>query len=154
GTYQSSTGRWNVGAVATSAPQTLILTGTVVSPNSVTNTATITRSDQFDPDTTNNTASVVAVPQQADLALSKTVSDPTPNVSDTITYTITLSDKGPNAATSAQVTDVLPAGLSFVSAAPSQGTYVPGSGLWTVGTVDVGSPQTLVIRATVTGPNP
>ena len=54
---------------------------------------------------------------------------------DTITYTVTLSNNGPNTATGVQVTDLLPAGLSFVSATPSQGTYDPGTGLWTVGTV-------------------
>ena len=69
-------------------------------------------------------------PQQADLALAKTVSDPTPNVGDTITYTITLTDNGPDNATSVQVTDLLPSGVSFVSATPSQGTYRAARGLW------------------------
>ena len=155
GTYQSSTGLWNVGTVTTSTPQTLFLTGTVVSPNSSTNTATISRADQFDPNTANNTASVVVTPQQADLALAKAVSDPQPNVGDTITYIVTLSNNGPtNNATNVRVTDLLPAGLSLVSDTPSQGTYVAGTGLWTVGTVVVGTPQTLVILATVTSSSP
>ena len=93
-------------------------------------------------------------PQQADLALSKTVNDPTPSVGETITYTILLSNNGPDAATNVQVTDHLPAGLSFVSATPSQGTYDPGAGLWNVGTVAVGSPAMLLIRATVVSPGP
>ncbi len=140
--------------MTTSAPQTLVLTGTVTSPNSVTNTATITAADQFDPNTGNNTASAVVTPQRADLALAKTVSNPTPNVGDTITYTVTLTNKGPDAATSVQVTDLLPAGVTFVSDTPSQGTYVAGTGLWTVGTVNVGTPQTLVILATVASSSP
>ena len=53
------------------------------------------------------------------------MSNPTPNVGDTITFTVTLTNNGPNAATSVQVTDLLPAGLTFVSATPSQGTYDP-----------------------------
>ena len=69
--------------------------------------------------------------------LSKTVSNPTPNVGDTITFTVTLSNTGPNTATNVQVTDVLPAGLTFVSATASQGTYDSATGVWTVGTVDV-----------------
>ena len=68
----------------------------------------------------------VTIPPQADLALAKTVSNPTPNVGNTISYTVTLTDKGPDAATNAQVTDLLPAGVTFVSATPSQGTYDPG----------------------------
>ncbi len=49
----------------------------------------------------------VTIPQQADLPLSKTVSNPTPNVGNTISYTVTLTDNGPDAATNAQVTDLL-----------------------------------------------
>ena len=64
------------------------------------------------------------------------MSNPTPNVGDTVTFTVTLSNKGPNAATNVQVSDPLPAGLLLVSATPSQGVYDSGSGLWTVGTGD------------------
>ena len=73
---------------------------------------------------------------------------------DTITYTVTLTDNGPNTATNAQVTDLLPTGLSFVSATPSQGTYNSTTGLWSVGTVTTSSPQTLVILAQVVSPSP
>ena len=89
--------------------------------------------------------------QQADLSVAKTVSDSTPNVGDTVSFTVTLANAGPDAATNVAVQDLLPAGLSFVSATPSQGTY--SSGTWTVGTVIPGSPQTLVIGALVVSPN-
>ncbi len=154
GTYDPGTGLWSVGTVDSAVPQTLVIQATVVSPDPQTNTATVTKSDQFDPVTNNNTAAVVETPQQADLALAKTVSDATPNVGDTIAYTVTLSNSGPNSATDVAVTDVLPAGMSFVSARPSLGTYDPGTGLWTVGTVNASVPQTLVIQATVVSPDP
>ena len=112
-----------MGTVAVGSPQTLLILATVTSPSPQTNTATITHADQFDPNPGNNTASVAETPQQADLALSKSVNDPTPNVGDTITYTVTLSNNGPDAATSVQVTDPLPGGVSFVSDTTSQGTY-------------------------------
>jgi hypothetical protein len=51
-----------------------------------------------------------------------------------------------------QVTDLLPAGVSFVSANPSQGTYDNITGFWDVGTVGPGAPQTLSITATVVSP--
>ncbi len=153
GTYDPATGLWTVGTVNVGSPQTLMIEAKVVSPNPRTNTATITHSDQFDPNPGNNTASVTETPQRADLALAKTVSNAAPNVGDTITYTVTLSNNGPDAATGVRVTDLVPAGVTFVSAAPSQ-TYDPATGLWTVGTVDVGLPQTLVIQAMITSPNP
>jgi uncharacterized repeat protein (TIGR01451 family) len=154
GIYSSSTGLWTVGSVTTTSALTLVLSGIVVSPSSTTNTATITHSDQFDPVIANNTASVVVTPQQADLALAKTVNDPTPNVGDTITYTVTLTDDGPGTATRVLVTDLLPAGLTFVSATASQGSYNSVSGRWTVGTVTTTTPQTLMIQAEVAGPDP
>src|SRR5262249_50096558 len=88
-------------------------------------------------------------PQKSDLALAKTVSNATPNVGDTITFTITLSNKGTDAATNARVNDVLPAGLTFVSATASQGAYNAATGFWLAGTVTVATPATLQIRARV-----
>ncbi len=149
GTYDPGTGLWNVGTVTTSFAQTLVIQATVVSPEPQTNTATIAHADQFDPMSTNNNASATQTPQRADLALAKGVSDPTPNVGDTITYTVTLSNNGPDVATNVQVTDRLPAGVSFVSAVPSQGTYNSVAGLWTVNTVTTSAPLTLVLTGTV-----
>ena len=47
------------------------------------------------------------------------------------------------------IADVLPAGLTFVSEVPSQGTYDSGTGVWTVGTVANSGSATLTITATV-----
>jgi uncharacterized repeat protein (TIGR01451 family) len=88
----------------------------------------------------------------ADLAVSDTVSNSTPNVGDVITYTVTLSDIGPDPATGVTVTDLLPAGVSFVSATTSPGTtYLSTTGVWTVGTVNPGQggSQTLSLTAQV-----
>src|SRR6185436_11202736 len=113
GTYAPGAGVWDVGTVTPGTPQTLAIVVTVVSPTKQTNTGTISDSDQFDPNTANNTASVTETPQQADLSILKTVDNPTPNVGDQITFTITLTNSGPNAATGVQLTDVLPAGVAF-----------------------------------------
>jgi uncharacterized repeat protein (TIGR01451 family) len=151
GTYGG--GVWTVGTVSPSVPLTLVLTATVVSPNPETNTATISHADQFDPNTANNSASAKVTPQQADLAVLKTVSNSTPNVSDTVTFTITLRNRGPNAASGVQLTDSLPVGLTFVAALPSQGSYNNATGIWTVGTVATTNAVTLRIRATVVSPD-
>ena len=71
---------------------------------------------------------------------------------DTITFTVTLTNAGPVTATSVDVSDLLPAGLSFVSPNPSQGSYDPASGLWAVGTVTTTTPQTLQLAAAVVSP--
>ena len=131
GSYDNVSGVWTVGTVSPGVPQTLSITATVVSPAAQTNTATISDADQFDPNTGNNTASATETPQQADLSVTKTVSDATPNVGDQITFTVTLTNQGPDTATGVQVTDLLPAGLTFVSArhpARAATTTSPGCG--------------------------
>ena len=89
-------------------------------------------------------------PPSLDLSLTKGVNNATPSVGSNVTFTLTLSNPGATAATNVVVTDLLPAGLSFVSAAPSQGGYVSGTGLWTVGSVPGGGSATLSIVATAT----
>ena len=153
GVYDPIRSIWAVGTVAPGVAQTLTFTAEVISPAARTNTAVVGHSDQFDPNTGNNRASVTETPQQSDLQLSKTVSNPTPNVGDTISFTVTLTNAGPDAATGVAVHDLLPAGLTFVSATPA-GSYDPVTGVWTVGTVNPGTPHTLTITATVTSPSP
>jgi uncharacterized repeat protein (TIGR01451 family) len=154
GSYSSGTGVWTVGTVMTSAPQTLSIGATVIAPTPPANKATITHADQFDPSTLNNTASATVHPQQADLRVTQTVDKPHPNVGDTVTFTITLLDAGPSAATNVQVDDLLPAGISFNSATPSQGSYSSGTGVWNIGAVAYGSAKRLLIQGTVVSPNP
>jgi uncharacterized repeat protein (TIGR01451 family) len=154
GSYDTTTGVWTVGTVTTATPATLTLQATVVSSSPQTNTTSISHSDQFDPNTGNNTASATETPQGADLGLTKIVSNQTPNVGDVITFTVTLSNAGPSTATGVTVQDLLPGGLSLVSSTPSQGAYVPGSGVWTVGSVAVSATATLTIQATVTSSSP
>lgn len=96
---------------------------------------------------------VTVYPQRADLSLSKIVSDATPSNGSTISYTLTVSSAVSPAstatATGITVSDVLPSGVSFVSATGT-GTYNSGTGVWTVGSLVPGASATLTINATVT----
>lgn len=157
GSYDVSTGIWTVGNLGAGASATLQLRATVGTVGAKVNTAQVSSSDQSDPDSTPNNdapgeddqASVTVTPRWADLSLAKNVNDTTPQVGQTVIFTVMLSNSGPSAATGVQVTDVIPAGMSFVSSTPSQGSYSSGSGLWNVGTVAAGSQATLTLLATV-----
>src|SRR5262249_48935358 len=122
----------------------------VDSPNSLTNVARINHADQFDPDTSNNSSSATETPPRADLVVTKAVDNPTPVVTQFVTFTVTLTNRGPDLATNVSLTDHIPTGLSNVSFSASQGTYNPGTGVWDLGTVDPRTTQTLAIRAKVT----
>src|SRR5262249_22943288 len=115
GSYDPSSRTWTVGMVPAGVTETLTITALVTGPSPAANTASISHSDQFDPDTSNNSDTASVNPLQADLEMTKTVDNPTPNVGDTVTFTIALTNNGPADATNVQVTDQLPTGLSFVS---------------------------------------
>ncbi|MEA2681695.1 MAG: hypothetical protein QOK05_23, partial [Chloroflexota bacterium] len=152
GTYTSGTGAWNIGAIANGAATTLLLVATVTQPGTLTNTATRTAGNQADNVAANDSASASVNGQLADIAVTKTVSNPTPNVGTNVTFTITATNNGPSGATGVVVTDVLPVGLTFVSAAQSQGSYASGTGAWTIGAIANGAVKTLSVVATVTTP--
>jgi uncharacterized repeat protein (TIGR01451 family) len=120
----------------------------------LTNTATASTTTP-DPTPGNNTSTAVTqVDISADVAVQKTVTPDTGVlVGQQVTFTVSVSNNGPNTATNVIVTDVLPAGLVPGTATPSQGTYNPATGRWTIGALPVGAPAvTLTIPATVTLP--
>ena len=85
----------------------------------------------------------------ADLALAKIVDDAAPREGNTVNYTVTVTNTGPGPATVVQVMDLLPAGVTFVSALPGQGTYDSNSGDWFVGNLSAGSSVNLLLEADV-----
>src|SRR5207247_1819517 len=97
----------------------------------------------------NNRDSITITVQSADLRVTKVVNNATPNEGNTITYTVSLENNGPNSATNVGLTDLLPAGLTYTSSTPSQGTYASGTGLWTVGALANGATVTLGLNSTV-----
>ena len=84
-----------------------------------------------------------------DLSLTKTVDFPAPVLGDTVTFTLTVSNDGPSAATGVVATDSLPSGLTYVSSAASQGSYDSVSGLWSIGSLSIGQSVSLSIDAAV-----
>ena len=98
-------------------------------------------------------ATVAVVAASADLAL--TVADvPDPvTAGETLAYTFTATNLGPSAATSVTLVETLPAGVSLVSAAPSQGSCETGSTTVTcaLGGLDPGTHAVVVVTVTPEG---
>ncbi len=98
-----------------------------VSPDAtgtLTNTATVELpAGMTDPDPGDNTATDVDVlAPTSDLGITKTDA-PDPVVAGrTLVYTLAVTNAGPSTATGVTVVDTLPAGVTFQSAAPSQGS--------------------------------
>ena len=122
-------------------------------PNPIVQTVTVS-SPTTDTTPANNTASAqTPVDANADVDVTKAVAPTTGIlVGDTVTFTVQASNNGPNAATGVVITDLLPAGLSFVSASPTQGTYTDSSGQWVISALAAGQSVQLTIQAQVTQP--
>lgn len=82
------------------------------------------------------------------LNLAMTADKTTVSSGQNVTYTLTLTNSGTNTATNVQVKDKLPAGVNFVSATPSSGTYNSTTGIWTLPSVAGAAAPTLTIVVT------
>jgi large repetitive protein len=150
-TYDAGTGAWTVGALQVSAFATLTLVASVNTPGVIVNTANKTAQTEADLNPANDQSSVsLNAVDTADIQVTKAISNPTPAVDQQVTFTVTATNLGPSPATGVAVTDQLPAGLTFVSATPSQGDYDPATGVWTVGSVAASQSAVLSLTALVT----
>ncbi len=85
--------------------------------------------------------------KEADLGVTKTVDEPLPNIGGAITYSLSVTNFGPDDATGVVVTDVLPEGVTFVSADPAA-EYNSATGVWTIGDLANGATALLDINVT------
>jgi len=86
---------------------------------------------------------------QADLELVKTVDGANPIVGALLTYTLTLTNHGPDSVPAVQVRDLLPSGVTYQSSNPQQGIYTANTGIWDVGTVTANTNVTLTITVQI-----
>ena len=149
--YDVVSGLWNVGFLANGATQSLQLNATVNGAGSYVNKVSLAHSDQPIPDGNSLESQVAIGPQSADIALTKTVNTQTPAVGSIVEFRVIALNNGPSQANQITVLDNLPSGFSYVSATPSQGTFNPSNGQWTLGTLNNQRSASLVINALVLG---
>jgi uncharacterized repeat protein (TIGR01451 family) len=147
GTVSCSIAALTAGTTATFTITVQIALAAPVGPSS--NTATVTSTS--DPNSANNSSTAVTqiAAAIADLSITKTPTAPPYGTGMPVTYTIVVTNSGPNPATAVTVTDVLPAGTTFQSSTP------PGacSGTTTItcnaGTLANGATSTFTITITM-----
>jgi uncharacterized repeat protein (TIGR01451 family) len=150
GTYDSISGDWTIGDLANGASVTLAITAKVVDSGTIENTAAVHGLLQLDSDHSNDSSkATIEVPPAADLSLSKTVDNAAPDKGTQVTFGIKIVNDGPDATSGVDVGDPLPEGLTYVSSAPSVGTYDQTTGDWAIGTMADGDVETLTVTATV-----
>lgn len=146
----------SLGGLASGATSTVdvVVQGTSISV--VDNTVGITSDEldagvNYDPLAGNNSdLEDTTFKQPADLSLTNTANRMSANIGDQVKFTLTIRNDGPGNVTGVTVADTLPAGFTYVSNTPSQGSYNNGTGVWSVGNLNLGQSETLVITTTVT----
>ena len=147
GVYNSTTGTWTIGNLASGATATLKLEAQATGSRTTVTTAASIFGYELDTNDTNNNANVTTILDPVtDLSITKTADKTTVNYLQNVTFTLTAHNSGPNDATGVTVTDKLPAGLKFLSASGS-GTYNAVTGVWTVGNLANGATAAINIIA-------
>ena len=157
GTYDAATGLWTIGTLNVGDTVTLTLEGTVdvgQGGNTITNVTTPAAGDQPDPSTVGDDLDeTVVVDANADLVTVKTLvsGDATPEEGDVVTYQIEVTNNGAAQATNVSLVDLLPLGLTATAGngAITQGTYDVTTGLFSIGTLNVGDTAILTLEGTV-----
>ena len=107
----------DVGAFASGVVAELTIVVTADVEGVITNTATVS-GNVYDPLPDNNTVSqeTTVIVRQADLGITKTDAPDPVRVGDELTYTLLVTNNGPQDATGVTVVDTLPAGVTFADA--------------------------------------
>lgn len=119
-----------------SATFTLIVNVTATS-GSISNTV-VAASDTSDGTSSNDSATAttaVLPPPSADLSISKSTATTSAGPGSAVSYTIVITNNGPNATTSVTMTDALPASLLFQSITPAAGFSCTTPTVGTTGTI-------------------
>ncbi len=158
-TITSGTLTWTIGNLAAGQTATLTVTGTITKNGTVVNTAVIT-GNETDERPENNTSTVITVvtpggqnPEDAtDLQVVKTVDKTRATVGQSLTYTVTVRNNGPNNATGVLVVDMLPMRQANFPAQPTttSGSYNMATGIWTIGNLGANQTATLTVTGTIT----
>ena len=161
GSYAAPT--WTIGSMGTKgkdATATLTVVANISATGTITNIASVT-GNELDSNIGNNTAQVSFVasaptPASADLSITKSVAPAAGPylLGQQITYTVTVTNNGPNAATGVRVTDIVPASLGSIVVTPSIGSYAAPT--WTIGSMgtkgkDATATLTVVANISATG---
>ena len=122
--------------------------------NTITNITTAAAGDQPDPSTVGDDLDEsVVVDANADLVTVKTLAsgNPTPLEGEVVTFEIEVTNNGVAQATNVSLTDLLPAGLTptALNGGVTQGSYDPATGLFTIGTLNIGDTAILTLEGTV-----
>lgn len=127
---------------------TIWVNGTIAKNATTGITNTAITSSETDPEG-NKSASVKTPIQKSHITIKKTVNNPKPFIHETVYFTLTVKNWGPDTAIGVYAIDKLPDGLRLVSYKTNYGTYNPKTGLWDIGDIPTGETAQLTLTVVV-----
>lgn len=145
----------NLPSLASGSSSTVNISAQATAAGTLTNQASIS-SAVSDPNASNNNATRnTTITAQADLAVGISGPAGTVNINDTVNYTITITNNGPNTASTLQVQDIVDVngiGITGLTAAGSGWSCTPGgTTTCTLPSLSSGSSSTITISVQPTG---
>ena len=143
---------YNIGTIVNGDSKTIQIRGTVnpLSTGIITNTA-IVNSTTLDEDLTNNTSSIITgINNTADISIEKTETPNPVTAGQMLTYTLLVSNLGPDDAQAVTLNDTIPSALTGVQfSIDGGGTWNPWSTPYYIGTLPNSTSKTIQIKGTV-----
>jgi uncharacterized repeat protein (TIGR01451 family) len=154
GAFNPNQGLWTVGAMASGASATLQITVTRVTSDPISAAAEVGGTSPLDSNLANNKAALaILAPAQADVWIAKRVTPANPPPGTYVTFTVEVSNAGPDPAYNVVVTDLLSSFYTYSSSTTTSGsTYDPVTGRWTLASLGANTTETLTIVALPNGP--
>ena len=138
---------WNVGDLANGKSKQLDIVCKVQATGNFTNVANVWASEP-DPDMSNNDdESYLFVYPSSDLSITKTVSKYKYSVGDVISYSIKLTNRGPDVAENIKVREMMDDSLALKSFHASAGDFDKVNDVWSLDFLDAGQSAVLKIKS-------
>lgn len=146
GKYDPKSGELTIGNLSVGQTFSFDISTVIDKTGEIINSVNVT-SHEFDSNTTNNydEKSIVINPA-ADLAVTKSVSNEKPNYLGHITWTIEITNNGPDTANNVEMHDLIPKSLIYVDC---DRDYDVESGIWKVGSLKSGEKVKINIQCIV-----
>ncbi|MDI1257080.1 MAG: choice-of-anchor L domain-containing protein [Flavobacterium sp.] len=128
---------------------TITVPATYSASASVALQAGITASTSTDPAAANNSATDTDLPKQTDISITNVANQPTPPKGGTVTFTVTVTNNGPNNATSINFTNPLPVGITGMTWSANNGTSGSGAINATIPVLALGASIVYTITVTI-----
>ena len=146
GKYDRRSGVLKIGDLHVNESFTFDITTIIDTTGNLVNRVNVT-SNEFDTNYDNNHAEKsIFIKPASDLAVVKSVSNSKPNYKDAITWTIEITNNGPDTAHDIVMKDILPKSVIYID---SDGDYDEKTGIWNIESLNSGGKVILNIRCRI-----